>query len=140
LAVSFKNKHTSYYIPLSSTFRQWFQRAIEEEDYILGKISYIFLNDSDLHKINLEFLNHDTLTDIITFDYNQGNMVFGEIYISLDRVAENASIHQVSFDEELHRIFIHGLLHLLSYNDKAVEDKKLMTQKEDYYLSLLPQK
>lgn len=140
MAVFFKNQHPSYQIPLSPPLRKWFLRTIEEEDYLLGKLSYTLLNDKELHQINLEFLNHDTLTDIITFDYNQGNIIFGEIYISLDRVAENASLHHVTFHEELHRILIHGLLHLLSYKDKDPEDKKLMTQKEDYYLSLLPQK
>lgn len=140
MAVSFKNKHASYHIPLTPILRKWFSTTIDSEDFILGKISYTLLNDSDLHSINMEFLNHDTLTDIITFDYNKGNIVFGEIYISLDRVEENAILHSVHFEFELYRILIHGLLHLLGYKDKAPEDKKLMTRKEDYYLSLLPQK
>jgi len=106
---------------------------------MLGKLSYTFLNDQELHQINVDYLQHDTLTDIITFDYNQESIVFGEIYISLDRVSENAVLNKVSFDAELHRILIHGLLHLLSYKDKDAKDKILMTEKEDYYLSLLPQ-
>jgi len=113
---------------------------MEEENYVLGKLSYTFLNDNDLHKINVEFLDHDTLTDIITFDYNRGNIIIGEIYMSVDRIEENAVKNEVSFEKEFNRILIHGLLHLMGYKDKEPEDKFLMTQKEDYYLSLQPQK
>ena len=139
MSISFKNKHKSYQIPLNSVLRKWFKETIKEEGFILGKLSYTFLNDQELHQINVDYLQHDTLTDIITFDYNQESIVFGEIYISLDRVSENAVLNKVSFDAELHRILIHGLLHLLSYKDKDAKDKILMTEKEDYYLSLLPQ-
>lgn len=140
MSISFKNKHDAYQIPIEPYLRKWFHNTIKEEAFVLGKLSYTFLNDNDLHQINLDFLHHDTLTDIITFDYNQDHIIFGEIYISLDRVSENANNHKVSFETELHRILIHGLLHLLSYKDKDPMDKKLMTEKEDYYLSLLPQK
>lgn len=117
----------------------WIQKAIQKEAFILGKLQYTFLNDEDLHKINVQYLNHDTFTDIITFDYGRGKYIFSEIYISLDRVEENAFKNQVDFKLELHRIFIHGLLHLLGYNDKSPNEKTIMTSKEDYYLSLLPQ-
>lgn len=140
MALSVINKHPSFHIPLSPRLREWFQKTIEEEQHTLGKINFILLNDKELHQINLQYLAHDTFTDIITFDYNKGTIVFGEIYISLDRVKDNARMNDISFEEEFHRILIHGLLHLLSYKDKNPEDKKVMTQKEDYYLSLLPQK
>lgn len=140
MALSFSNKHPSFHIPLSPRLREWFHKTIEEEQHVLGKINFILLNDKELHQINLQYLAHDTFTDIITFDYNKGTILFGEIYISLDRVKDNARMNDISFEEEFHRILIHGLLHLLSYKDKNPEDKKVMTQKEDYYLSLLPQK
>ena len=88
--------------------------------------------------MNVQFLNHDTYTDIITFDYNQDNIIIGEIYISLDRVMENAKTSQVPYNQEVKRIIIHGILHLMAYKDKNPEDKKEMTSKEDYYLSLHP--
>ena len=136
MSLSFSNQHTSYHIPLSPRLREWFRKTIEEEQHTLGKVNVILLNDNELHQINLQYLAHDTLTDIITFDYNKETVVFGEIYISLDRVKDNARMNGISFEEEFHRILIHGLLHLLSYKDKNPEDKKVMTQKEDYYLSL----
>ena len=140
MSLSFINKHPTFHISLTRELREWFLKAMEEERYRLGKLNFIFLTDQELLQINQVYLNHDTLTDIITFDYNKENMVFGEIYISLDRIQENARSNRIDFDLELHRILIHGLLHLLAYKDKNYEDKMLMTQKEDYYLSFLPQK
>ena len=140
MALFFQNKYPSKNIPIHKFTSSWLLKAIEEENYVLGKLSYTFLTDEDLHKINVEFLDHDTFTDIITFDYNRGNMIIGEIYMSLDRIEENAMKNEVTFDQEFDRILIHGLLHLLGYKDKDPADKILMTQKEDYYLSLQPQK
>ncbi len=117
----------------------WLKNAIHKEAFVLGKLHYTFLNDDDLYKINLQYLNHDTYTDIITFDYNRDYYIFGEVYISLDRILENAHKNEVDFNQELHRILIHGLLHLLGYKDKSPNEKTIMTSKEDYYLSLLPQ-
>ncbi len=88
--------------------------------------------------MNVEFLDHDTLTDVITFDYNQGNIIIGEIYMSIDRIRENARDKNIDFLDEFHRIIIHGLLHLMGYKDKTTTDKLEMTSKEDYYLSLRP--
>ena len=93
-----------------------------------------FCSDESLSKINKEFLNHDTLTDVITFDYSTLNEISGEIFISIDRVRENASEFQQSFEQELKRVMIHGLLHLCGYSDKTAEDKVLMSDKENYYL------
>jgi len=139
LKISFENKHPHLDVSIDNSTSFWLQNTIHKEDFILGKLHYTFLTDDDLYKINIDFLNHDTYTDIITFDYNQGKYIVGEIFISLDRVKENADKNHVSLIHELHRIMVHGLLHLLGYNDKSLKEKSIMTSKEDYYLSLLPQ-
>ena len=118
------------------SFKSWIIHSLNLEKHKLGELTIVFCDDTFLHQLNVEFLNHDTLTDIITFDYNQGDMIFGEIYISIERVKENAEEFSVSFDEELRRVIIHGVLHLCGYKDKSNEDKVLMRMKEDNYLAL----
>jgi probable rRNA maturation factor len=103
----------------------------------IGDIIFVFCDDNYLHKINLEFLDHDTYTDIITFDYSVGNEIVSEMYISVDRVAENAKKYSQTFENEIHRVIIHGVLHLCGYKDKLSEDKQIMRDKENHYLSLL---
>ena len=103
----------------------------------IGDIIFVFCDDNYLHKINLEFLDHDTYTDIITFDYSVGNEIISEIYVSVDRVAENAKKYSQTFENEIHRVIIHGVLHLCGYKDKLAEDKQIMRDKENHYLSLL---
>ena len=103
----------------------------------IGDIIFVFCDDNYLHKINLEFLDHDTYTDIITFDYSIGNEIISEIYVSVDRVAENAKKYSQTFENEIHRVIIHGVLHLCGYKDKLAEDKQIMRDKENHYLSLL---
>lgn len=112
------------------------KNLITTENYKPGNISFIFCSDSHLLSINKQYLNHDYFTDIITFDYTEKNIVSGEIYISVDRIKENAGIYKVSFNEELHRIMTHGILHLIGYDDKTPALKKIMTQKENEYLTL----
>lgn len=114
----------------------WIQEVITKEHLELGELSYVFCSDDFLHEMNLEYLEHDTLTDIITFDYREGNMINGEIYISTDRVAENAKEFSVSFEEELHRVMIHGILHISGYNDLSDTEEKQMRTKEDWALAL----
>ena len=97
----------------------------------------MFCNDEYLHKLNLEFLNHDTLTDIISFDYSVGKELHGDIFISVERVADNAKDFEVDFDQELHRVIIHGVLHYCGYKDKTDEDANVMREKENYYLKTL---
>lgn len=121
-----------------NALRPWIILTAKQEDYSIDELGFSFVNDQELHKINLEFLNHDTYTDIITFDYSTDDAIAGEIYISLDRVNENAEQFQQNAKHEIRRIIIHGVLHLLGYKDKNPEDKTQMTSKEDYYLSLLP--
>ncbi|MBN1651276.1 MAG: rRNA maturation RNase YbeY [Bacteroidales bacterium] len=116
----------------------WINRTCLAEGFDLGELSFTFCSDDYLHKINMEYLNHDTYTDIITFDYSSADMVSGEIFISLDRIKENAQRLNLIMDNELFRVIIHGVLHLLGYKDKSPSEKAQMTSKEDYYLSLLP--
>lgn len=118
--------------------RDWIVSAASEEGYFVGELGFVFCDDNFLHKINVDFLEHDTFTDIITFDYGDETFIAGEIYISIERVLENTKLYHQKFFTEIHRIIIHGVLHLLGYMDKNSEDKIQMTLKEDYYLSLLP--
>lgn len=116
--------------------RNWIQQSIENEKYKLKELNFIFCSDAYLLKVNQDYLNHDTFTDIITFDNSEvSGEITGDIFISIERVRENALTYKVSFLDELHRIMIHGTLHLLGYKDKSKLDKTLMTQKENFYLS-----
>lgn len=110
---------------------------VKEESRKLGDITFVFCDDNYLHKINLEFLDHDTYTDVVTFDYSVGNELVSEIYISTERVEENAKKYRETFENEIRRVMIHGVLHLCGYKDKLTEDKKIMRDKENHYLSLL---
>lgn len=115
----------------------WIKKTIEMEGASLLSLNYIFCTDEYLCEINIQFLKHKTLTDIITFNYNPSETeIDGEIYISIDRVRENAETFKTDFHTELNRVMIHGVLHLLGYNDKSKVEKKAMREKEDSYLSL----
>lgn len=114
---------------------KWVLEAISNEGYRVEEINYVFCDDDYLHKLNVEYLNHDTLTDIISFDYSVGKTIAGDIFISIDRVKDNANEFSVTFDEELKRVIIHGVLHYCGYKDKTDEEAKLMRSKENFYLS-----
>lgn len=115
----------------------WIKDTIVSEGKITGDISFIFCSDDYLLEVNKQYLDHDYFTDIITFDYVADNIISGDIFISCDRVKENASEFKIEYLYELSRIIIHGVLHLLGYKDKSKKDKALMTQKEDFYLKVL---
>ena len=115
--------------------KNWISSVITSENKKNGSINFIFCSDEYLLQVNKQYLEHDYYTDIITFDYVEGKLISGDIFISVDRVADNAGKFRVSFDEELRRILVHGVLHLLGYADKEPEQKTLMTSKEDQYLS-----
>jgi rRNA maturation RNase YbeY len=115
---------------------KWVEFTIHQEDKDLGEINYIFCDDNYLHNVNVKTLKHNTLTDIISFDYTTGNLISGDIYISVDRVKDNAGDIGIEFRDELHRVMVHGILHYCGFNDKLNDDKQLMRSKEDYYLSL----
>jgi probable rRNA maturation factor len=118
----------------SSVLSNWIYQTIQSEKGKLGFINFIFCSDDYLLKINQQYLQHDTYTDIITFDYKTSR-IESDIFISIDRVKENATTLGIAFEKELHRVIIHGVLHLLGYGDKTPEDKALMTQKENEYLA-----
>ncbi|MCH9660860.1 MAG: rRNA maturation RNase YbeY [Bacteroidetes bacterium] len=128
---------TKFELENSKQVSTWIKDVILKEKFVLGEITYIFCDDEYLHKINLQFLNHDTFTDIISFDNTLGNEVHGEIYISVERVKDNALQYEVTFEEELNRVMIHGVLHFCGYTDKSEEESLVMRLKEDECLLLL---
>lgn len=115
---------------------KWIKEVVSLESRSVGEISFVFCSDSYLLEVNRKYLNHDYFTDIITFDYVSDNEITGDIFISVDRVLENSKQFESSFDMELRRVMVHGILHLVGYKDKTSEEKKLMTAKEDFYLNL----
>ena len=117
-------------------YASWIETIVESENKILGEISYIFCDDEYLHSINMQCLNHDTLTDIISFDYTEGDIISGDIFVSIERVEDNAKDFNVSFDEELKRVLAHGVLHYCGYKDKSEEDALLMRTKEEEKIKL----
>ncbi len=122
---------TDFKISNEDDFSNWISEVITSESYVLGEINYVFCDDAYLHKINVEYLDHDTLTDIITFDNSIGKMIHSDIVISVERVIDNAKDFNVPFEEELKRVIIHGVLHLCGYKDKSKEEDVLMRQKEN---------
>jgi rRNA maturation RNase YbeY len=131
---------TNFRIKNKIAVKSWLFDAIIQENKTLGYINIILCTDDYLHDLNQKYLSHDTLTDIITFDFNEKELLVGEIFISIDRVKENAGIYGIKVVDELHRVIIHGVLHLCGYKDKSRKDKKLMTDKENYYLLKRPEK
>ncbi|MBR4911319.1 MAG: rRNA maturation RNase YbeY [Bacteroidales bacterium] len=121
----------------SVSHKIWLQQVIRQEGKVPGDISYIFCDDDYMLERNIEFLNHDTYTDIITFDQCVGDVVSGSILISVDRVVENANKFGKSFENEFLRVLVHGTLHLCGYKDKSDEEAKLMRQKENEALAIL---
>ncbi|MGC3948254.1 MAG: rRNA maturation RNase YbeY [Chryseolinea sp.] len=135
-SIQFFNKGTAFKLPSPRKTSNWITRVATGEGAEIGELNYIFCSDKFLLGINQQYLDHDTYTDIITFDLGEGETVNGEIYISVPRVRENARIQKVSFQDELDRVIIHGVLHLLGYSDKTAPKKALMRKKEDACLSL----
>ena len=130
------NSENDFKLNNSVEISKWIEFVIHQEDRDLGEINYIFCDDSYLLEINIKELKHNTLTDIISFDYTVGNIISGDIFISTERVRENADEFSNIFKDELHRVIIHGILHYCGYKDKTDDEKKEMRSKEDYYLSL----
>jgi len=118
--------------------QEWIQKVVADNGFEIGEINYVFCDDNYLHKLNVEFLNHDTLTDIISFDNTLGKLISGDIFISIERVEENAKDFKVSFENELHRVMIHGVLHYMGYKYKSDDDKIKMRNAENqalYYIN-----
>ena len=130
------NYEIDFEILEETIYTDWISSVILSENKSEGEINYIFCDDDYLVEINQQYLNHDTLTDIISFDYSLGNEIHGDIYISIERVRENAEEFKVSFEEELKRVMIHGVLHYCGYKDKTESDELLMRSKEDEKIKL----
>ncbi|MDQ5930046.1 MAG: putative rRNA maturation factor [Bacteroidota bacterium] len=125
------NYENDFVLENEEVISSWLEAVIASEKKKLGEINYIFCDDEYLHKINLEYLSHDTLTDIISFDYSVGSELNGDIFISVERVIENASDFNTEFNDELKRVLVHGILHYCGFKDKSEEDEQLMRSKED---------
>ena len=135
--MNFFNENIIYKIPKKDKLRKWLFNAIEKEGKVTGDLNFILCDDEFLSKLNYKYLRHKRLTDILTFGYNnETGLINGDIFISLPRVRENATIFKQSLEDELHRVMIHGILHLVGYNDKTQNDKIEMKDKENFYLEL----
>jgi rRNA maturation RNase YbeY len=133
--INFYSK-TDFSLGDQTSYETWLKKVIESEAKTLGHLSYIFCSDEDLLKINQEYLDHDTFTDIITFDYTEGNTISAEIYISIDRVKENAEAFEVEFKNEFKRVLVHGVLHCCGYSDATDELKSKMRELENKKIEL----
>ena len=130
------NYETDFELKDESRYSEWISRIIISEEKTEGDVNYIFCNDEFLHRINLQYLQHDDLTDIISFDYSVGKELHGDIFISVERVRENAVDFNVSFDEELSRVMAHGILHYCGYKDKTESDAEMMRKKEEEKMAM----
>ncbi|HLT65516.1 MAG TPA: rRNA maturation RNase YbeY [Flavobacterium sp.] len=130
------NYETDFQLENESKYEDWIDSIIESEDKEPGEINYIFCDDDYLLEINKQYLDHDTLTDIISFDYCIGDLISGDIFISIDRVKDNAQEYEVSFDNELLRVMSHGILHYCGYKDKTQEEQLLMRTKEQEKINM----
>ena len=127
---------TDFQLTRKLLHKRWLAALAAHEGFKIGEVNYIFCDDDYLLKINLAYLNHDTLTDIITFDYVDGKLLNGDIFISIERVRENSKLFSVSFEQELLRVLSHGMLHLCGYKDKSDEEAAVMRGKEDFAIQL----
>ncbi len=134
--VSYFNEDTKFDFKEKRLTNRWLKLVAESEIRRLGDISIIFCSDNYILDVNMKYLQHDYFTDIITFDYCEGDTVSGDLFISVDSVRENALYYGTEFEDELNRVMVHGLLHLIGYDDHTEEEQKVMREKEDYYLSL----
>lgn len=130
------NYETDFNLDNEEAIAAWLGNVITSENKKEGEINYIFCDDEYLHKINVEYLDHDTLTDIISFDYSVGNELHGDIFVSIERVKDNATDFNVSFEEELKRVLVHGILHYCGYKDKGEAEELLMRSKEDEKIAM----
>lgn len=135
--IHYYSEGIAFKLPKPGNTKRWIRKVIAAEKKHLGHLNFIFCSDRYLLKLNQEYLNHNTLTDIITFDHSETDAVLeGDIFVSVERVKANATELETGFDQELHRVLIHGVLHLIGFGDKSPRQKSLMRKKEDAYLSL----
>jgi len=131
------NYETTFHLKEEKPLENWISKVISNQGFDVGEINYIFCDDAYLHKLNVQFLQHDTFTDIISFDNSLGKLISGDIFISVERVEDNARDFKVSFDEELHRVMIHGILHYMGLKDKTDDEKLEMRNQENQALLIL---
>lgn len=136
MAIYFSSENLNFELEKESKVKKWISAVVNAQNRRVGNINYLFCDDAYLININRTYLNHDTYTDIITFDYVEGNVVSGDIMISVERVKENATLFSTTFEQELHRVVIHGVLHLLGQADKTDEEATEMRKKEEAALAL----
>lgn len=135
--INFFNENLEYIVQKKKELRRWIFKVIEGEGYVAGELNFIFCDDQLLLGLNEKYLNHNTLTDILTFSLeDKEGVVGGDIYISIQRVKENAVSFRQKTAVELHRVMIHGVLHLIGYKDKSKQEKLEMTEKENFYLGI----
>lgn len=134
--ISYFTQDTSFILKGKRLNNSWLKMVAESEVRRLGDISIIFCSDNYILDVNMRYLSHDYFTDIITFDYCEGKTLSGDLFISIDSVRENASFYGSEFSEELNRVMVHGLLHLIGYDDHSERDQKIMREKENYYLGI----
>ena len=133
--INFFNEDIDFKLKGKNNFKAWLKKVAEKEGFKINDLNYIFCSDEYLHKINLEYLNHDTYTDIITFDNSEKEKVIeGDIFVSIERIRENSIILNTLLEEEIKRVIVHGLLHLCGYNDYSIEEKEEMRRFESEYL------
>lgn len=130
------NYETDFKLENEELIQNWISNCIDSYGFNEGELNYIFCDDDYLLKLNVEFLEHDTLTDIISFDYTMGKLISGDIFISVERVRENAKIFNQTVDNELNRVMIHGVLHYMGFKDKGEKDKEIMRGEEDKCLAM----
>jgi probable rRNA maturation factor len=130
------NYESDFTLDNEEAIATWLSAVIVSENKTEGEINYIFCDDEYLHKINVEYLDHDTLTDVISFDYTMGNEISGDVFVSVERVLDNSKDYNTSFEEELKRVLVHGVLHYCGYKDKSEADEALMRSKEEEKLTM----
>lgn len=133
--ISYYTQDTDFVFKGKQFNNKWLRMVAESEIKRIGDISIIFCSDNYILEVNMKYLQHDYFTDIITFDYCEGDRLSGDLFISIDSVRENAKFYNTEFNEELNRVMVHGILHLIGYDDHTQKDQKLMRTKENYYLS-----
>ena len=136
MAIRFSLQNEGFELPEASNVKKWIAEVVNRRGKRVGNISYLFCDDEYMLGVNRQYLDHDTYTDIITFDYVVADLISGDIFISVDRVVENAQQFGVEFERELHRVIIHGVLHLLGQGDKTDDDAREMRRQEEEALAL----
>lgn len=140
MAIRFFNDDVNFNLPHKNSIKLWLKQVVNSYGYQVKDINIVFCSDNKILSINKQYLNHDYYTDIITFPYNSSQYLSGDIYISIPTVEHNAKKFDQSFTDELNRVIVHGVLHLAGYNDITDEERKVMSEKEDYWLEILKEK